>query len=179
MQGVRFRRVAPGVWLVAFALLGQLFVGCGGEVSGPSRAEVDDGICARASQLGCVGQSQCEASLRELRDDAAKAGCSGEMDSALSCFAQRFDDCESGVEGFCPAEADAVDRCYDDDPPPGADCFVSSSGQDCALSCADYSAECYVLANATIECRCVSGPKAGQFLEADCDSIADVAAACR
>lgn len=176
-----FRGVSPrSLALVVGLLLAHELSACGGEVAGPNRQEVNDQICSRAVELGCAESNQCIDAMNDLRADAAKAGCSTQMDAVLSCFSRNLTSCQVDLEDACPTEAAAYEACEDDAPPlVGEECFVGSNGKDCAVNCETYSAECYVLANSQLECRCASGANQGLFLETNCDELVEVAEACR
>ncbi|MEZ4374997.1 MAG: hypothetical protein R3B07_29565 [Polyangiaceae bacterium] len=176
---LRFRGVPVRSFLALSTALAVLPAACGGEVAGPTPEEVDTDLCAKASQLGCIGLNECKQSLAELRDDASKSGCASQADSALSCFAREFSDCSQGIEDVCPAEADAYDTCDHGSDPPDEACFGGGSASQCSVGCSDYSAECYTLANSQVECRCTAGPNMGLYFDADCTTIHSASLACR
>lgn len=176
---LRFRGVPASSFLALSTALAVLPVACGGEVAGPTPEEVDTDLCAKASQLGCIGVSECKQSLSDLRHDASKDGCVSQADAALSCFARKFTSCSQDIEDVCPAEADAYETCDHGDDPPEEFCSGGGSASECSVECSSFAAECYTLANSQVECRCTEGPNMGLYFDADCTTITSASLACR
>jgi hypothetical protein len=178
-----------GLVMRAWALFGfgvSVSMGaCGGSTSDGKQPDPDQLIqdaCDQIVSLQCPGGvtlAQCDASLHEQRDDAVKAGCSGQFDRAVACVAERLTQCAQKAQEICGPEIQALDDC--EHASGGDDCSMGSGGsppgapadyQSCGVSCPTWGVECETDASGLLVCTCTAGAKTGTtFLAESCSGV--------